>query len=860
MADPVVCGFLTKVLCSRGGCVEAREILQHVALSEQQLRQILEDAGQERFVLHREGGSTWVLAVSSVRVCIRKTCGGGCDRLHLCKSNLMGRCRFGFITKILCSNGGCLDYTTIPQYLDLSDHQLQQILQDSGKERFLVDRQGTSCQVLAVSPVRLCLRNECEGCERLHVCKNYMKSKCYRPIRGKWACKYNHDIFSEENRKVLKNHELSGLNEDELRVLLLQNDPFLLPDVCRVYNRGEGNCPQQDDCPRLHVCHFFLRGECRFPRCKRSHSLVHPTAQQLLRAEGVDDQVASNIQRICEHKTAALCKEIRLQRASRPAERANPNAGHQRELRREQTPDKSTLLDLGTKPFPLGGGSDKPGAGDQHESKPENTGGTRIQQTPVKPLLDLGLSPGYISFPTPATSDRSDKPGAGVQQESKPETARATITEASAKLPLYLGTTKLNPQGSVSTENLGSGPSARAAKEADLYKPHRSAEKKKSDEICLFYVWQFCKHKNECSMIHYHLPYRWQIHSGIEWKDCANMEEVEKAYCDPNVTSFPTLNINFKTMFSYVSPVRRLSTPSSITKPAKFVMTTKWLWYWKNDQGQWIEYGKPDGQRPGSNLNSDDLENVFLADPKGSIQFQAGSQNYEINFKDMTQTNMHFLTQRELRRRPKFVSTEDVKNKKGHTDHTSAAAPELNYPKEWDKSALPEIGYKAIEISKTSPEYAKIEKLFQKTMSTYVIQRLRRIQNPSLWQVFQWQKDQMKKKNGGRDVDERLLFHGTSSSVLVAICNDNFDWRICGTNGTVFGKGSYFARDAQYSHSYCQGNAKTKTMFVAQVLVGDFVTGHASYARPPRKSPWLDQRLLRQLCGQTFRPIYFCHL
>lgn len=45
------------------------------------------------------------------------------------------------------------------------------------------------------------------------------------------VCKYSHDITSAENKKVLKTHELSGLSENELRILLLQNDPFLLPDV-----------------------------------------------------------------------------------------------------------------------------------------------------------------------------------------------------------------------------------------------------------------------------------------------------------------------------------------------------------------------------------------------------------------------------------------------------------------------------------------------------------------------------------------------------------------------------------------------------------------------------------------------------
>lgn len=37
--------------------------------------------------------------------------------------------------------------------------------------------------------------------------------------------------MNAENKKVLKNHDLSGLSEIELQVLLLQNDPFFLPDV-----------------------------------------------------------------------------------------------------------------------------------------------------------------------------------------------------------------------------------------------------------------------------------------------------------------------------------------------------------------------------------------------------------------------------------------------------------------------------------------------------------------------------------------------------------------------------------------------------------------------------------------------------
>lgn len=51
------------------------------------------------------------------------------------------------------------------------------------------------------------------------------------------------------------------------------------------------------------------------------------------------------------------------------------------------------------------------------------------------------------------------------------------------------------------------------------------------------------------------------------------------------------------------------------------------------------------------------------------------------------------------------------------------------------------------------------------------------------------QKEQMKVKNGGKLVDERHLFHGTEPSIVDAICEQNFDWRVCGIHGSHYGKG-----------------------------------------------------------------------
>jgi len=95
MADPAVCCFLTKSLCAEGGRLGLPELRQRIGLSAQQLDETLSAAGPQRFVVLRDGGGGGgVLATSPVRVCVRKEC-GGCERLHLCKLHLMGRCYRG---------------------------------------------------------------------------------------------------------------------------------------------------------------------------------------------------------------------------------------------------------------------------------------------------------------------------------------------------------------------------------------------------------------------------------------------------------------------------------------------------------------------------------------------------------------------------------------------------------------------------------------------------------------------------------------------------------------------------------------------------------------------------------------------
>ncbi|XP_064175721.1 protein mono-ADP-ribosyltransferase PARP12-like isoform X2 [Anguilla rostrata] len=359
-----------------------------------------------------------------------------------------------------------------------------------------------------------------------------------------------------------------------------------------------------------------------------------------------------------------------------------------------------------------------------------------------------------------------------------------------------------------------------------------SRKNQEKTEICLYFVKGTCKQEDRCWREHSSMPYKWEIRTGDGWSALPDNEEIERDFCVPaNVCSRGTPPVHFGTMTRGSAQVRRLSTVSSVLQPT-FVLTTKWAWYWEDEYNNWIQYASLEGQHRLSSITSEELEGKYLEDSNAVVEFSAGKQAYRLSFQDMIQTNEKYGTQRRVKRRPVFVSTADARTAK-----TSKNRPVHNFkavPGYWDKSMLPDTGYKKVTLLDSSEDYKKILGLFQKTMRGYGIQSVERVQNRTLWEVFQWQKDLMRKNNGGRNVSEKQLFHGTDSKHIDAICKQNFDWRICGTHGTAYGRGSYFARDAKYSHSYT-GSSGMKTMFVCRVLVGCYTKGDSSYLRPPSR-------------------------
>ncbi|XP_034542084.1 protein mono-ADP-ribosyltransferase PARP12-like isoform X2 [Notolabrus celidotus] len=648
--------------------------------------------------------------------------------------------------------------------------------------------------------------------------------------------------FRSLDEKIKQKYTVS---EEVLRSLLFDKDKIAIKEVkqtvtgsqilspdslivaktgLRLCQEKPGECSQ---CDGLHLCRYYVCGGCTYgPKCKKNHSLTFENNAELLKKHGLQDLTDEQLFQLLLQNDPSLLPEI--------CPFYNKGNGLHGSCKKTTSCNKLHAC--------------------QHFFQDNCKFGSSCKRVHNVSECDMKILRGFSQENITNLNEIYKNKFIIIMAQQEKQAA----ADAEVKGPLQ----------KPSQSNPGSS--------GCLSKPVSDADK---NEICLFFLRGDCRYKEKCARDHWNLPYRWQVlgSDGVTWKDLPDMEDIEKAYCDPGrdtscvdqpthtLGTFRFLSlrgtspkeppVDFTTMTQGGSPVRRLSTVSTALRPPHFILTTQWLWYWKVDDVEWREFGQGVADTSAS-VTSQTLENVFLEDSDTEIPFDADGQKYILNFKgepgdhQMYQQNVQYKTKREVRRRPHFVSAQDVeKELKSESAQCSSTAESV--PPVWDKNALPNFGYKLVPLT-DGEDYNMIEMLFMRTMPKSKIHKIRRIQNPSLWRVFQWQKEQMKGRNGGKPVNQLYLFHGTRQSLIDAICDQNFDWRMCGVNGTLYGKGSYFARDASYSDRYVPYSDKdtpdsdldenttvnrqpVKTMFVALVLVGEYTQGNSSYVRPPPK-------------------------
>jgi len=132
---------------------------------------------------------------------------------------------------------------------------------------------------------------------------------------------------------------------------------------------------------------------------------------------------------------------------------------------------------------------------------------------------------------------------------------------------------------------------------------------------------------------------------------------------------------------------------------------------------------------------------------------------------------------------------------------------------------------KCVEVAKDSVEWQKVVDLFNRHSFASTVKRVQRVENHTLWSRFAQVRQQVAQENKG-DANEQWLIHGTNKTdpELIAENDAGIDPNYC--DWGLFGRGSYFAEDADYSHrgyafKETDGPFKgLRSMFLVRVVCG----------------------------------------
>ncbi|KAJ8381819.1 hypothetical protein SKAU_G00025970 [Synaphobranchus kaupii] len=377
-----------------------------------------------------------------------------------------------------------------------------------------------------------------------------------------------------------------------------------------------------------------------------------------------------------------------------------------------------------------------------------------------------------------------------------------------------------------------------------------------SEEACICdqFLLGHCQNGFDCKLHHTPYPFHWQLRrqDTHQWVSTSHPAQVklEKLYCDRkrDTVSLQDLADVFTLQFDTMTvedsekynKARRLSNSSNPERNPHF--PTVWNNYWWNEC-KWEKY-------------SNEVSLLLLEKMKAgqsSCRFHIGKQEYEVDFISLTQRNLATGFKRKVRRRPTFRSPFSLKSlktvvlceapKKCGQGIPSLTVDPLQkfsswYPPVW----TPDQGFSLVEVPPSAKAYQSIHCLFYSTMSETKLEivSIQQVQNMFQWDKYRRQKEHMQSQSTAQNGSlERHLFHGTTEDSIKEICLNNFDPRVSGKNGVVYGRGSYFARDASYSDTYAHTSDEENCqhMFLAKVLVGNMTIGRTRFCRPPRLNP-----------------------
>lgn len=247
-----------------------------------------------------------------------------------------------------------------------------------------------------------------------------------------------------------------------------------------------------------------------------------------------------------------------------------------------------------------------------------------------------------------------------------------------------------------------------------------------------------------------------------------------------------------------------------------------WTWYYLADCGHWHRF-EDDPETP---LKSQDIEKHYLTNSRELFHTSSN-----INFTAMLQTDNKTGRQRRIQR--------------SYNVQRSCSCFS-SVPVFWEMMN-PSSPYQLIPLNESTAEYLTVANYVKKDgLLDRPIVSICRIQNIDLWEFYCRKKKQLMRIHGVTDIKERRLFHGTKNHNVDTICKHNFDMRLAGYHGHVYGKGIYFAKHAAFADKYSRSSRvalplygrktmqdePTKMMFLAKVLVGKSTEGRSQLNKP----------------------------
>ena len=247
-------------------------------------------------------------------------------------------------------------------------------------------------------------------------------------------------------------------------------------------------------------------------------------------------------------------------------------------------------------------------------------------------------------------------------------------------------------------------------------------------------------------------------------------------------------------------PIRRVVSDNSIVKyiaqkVSNLLQAKKATheWMFLDEHGQWIRYGDistANDKRCATSADSDYLEKEYSKDPTQTISIQSNKHTYNIDFKNLTQTNVKTNVVRKVQRAP--VNTVLLGGSSNGVSSDISANGLPKFPSNWTNVNSEKLT--CVTLQSSDPDYTKYVGHLQQTLGNRQIIQVVRIQHPFLWHQYVCEKNNMKHKNPNVNYQEKYLFHGTNSANIQSICDSSFDWRRAGSHvGTAYGQGIYFS-------------------------------------------------------------------